>query len=211
MYRREATIRYFRAQGCSLHEAEDLTQEVQIRLYLARSRGVSITPGYWHHTCRSVLNDYLRHLRQERECLVSLEECTDFPSPANAEDDGSFLEECWQVLCEQQREVLRLHVVEEWSFAEIAEVLGKSPEAVHKQYQRAIARLRKYFCSQDRRAGGVEVIRFVFGCGSFSGQAGENPSCFTPRKRLLYTESCEERPKHKAVLWLQSSSRSSIT
>jgi len=46
MYRREATIRYFRAQGCLLHEAEDLTQEVQVRLYLARLRGVSITPGY---------------------------------------------------------------------------------------------------------------------------------------------------------------------
>ena len=164
MYRREATIRYFRAQGCPLHEAEDLTQEVQIRLYLARSRGVSITPGYWHRTCRSVLNDYLRHLHQERECLVSLEECTDCPAPANAEDDVTYLETCLQVLCEQQREVLRLHVVEEWSFAEIAEVLGKSPEAVHKQYQRAIARLRKYFCSPDKR-GGVEVMWFVFSCG----------------------------------------------
>jgi DNA-directed RNA polymerase specialized sigma24 family protein len=73
MYRREATIRYFRAQGCLLHEAEDLTQEVQVRLYLARLRGVSITPGYWHSTCRSVLNDYLRHLRQQRQWLVSLE------------------------------------------------------------------------------------------------------------------------------------------
>jgi DNA-directed RNA polymerase specialized sigma24 family protein len=50
-----------------LHEAEDLTQEVQVRLYLARLRGVSITPGYWHSTCRSVLNDYLRHLRQQRQ------------------------------------------------------------------------------------------------------------------------------------------------
>jgi RNA polymerase sigma factor (sigma-70 family) len=154
MYRREATIRYFRAQGCPLHEAEDLTQEVQVRLYLARLRGVSITPGYWHSTCRSVLNDYLRHLRQQRQWLVSLEECTNYPAPANADDNDTFLETCLQVLCEQQREVLRLHVIEEWSFAEIAEVLGKSPEAVQKQYQRAIARLRKYFCSQDKRGGG---------------------------------------------------------
>jgi len=179
-----------------LHEAEDLTQEVQIRLYLARLRGVSITPGSWHSTCRSVLNDYLRHLRQQRQWLVSLEECTNYPAPANADDNDTFLETCLQVLCKQQREVLRLHVIEEWSFAEIAEVLGKSPEAVQKQYQRAIARLRKYFCSQDKR-GGVEVIRFVFGCGSFSGQVGENPSCFAPRKRLLYTEGCEERPRHQ--------------
>ncbi|GIV15782.1 MAG: hypothetical protein KatS3mg022_1217 [Armatimonadota bacterium] len=45
MYRREATIRYFLRRGFALREAEDLTQEVQIRLWLTQQRGTEPQRG----------------------------------------------------------------------------------------------------------------------------------------------------------------------
>lgn len=143
MNRRDATKRFFLAHGCSFDDTEDLTQEVEIRLWQARSRGAEVNYRYWLRTCRSVLNDYLRRLCQQREIFVPLEEAMDSPAPSAEEGPRLCLDECLQLLSSEQQEVVWLHVVQGFTFVEIGEALGKDSSVVKKTYQRAIRRLRK--------------------------------------------------------------------
>lgn len=151
MYCHEATIQYFLRRGFLLHEAEDLAQEVQIRLWLAQQYGSQCNHLFWSRTCRSVLCDHLRRLRRERQLFVPLEEVVDYPASSCSNDLLLCLDECLSLLPDEQRTIVRLHVEEGMTFAEIASELGKTPCAVQKQYQRAIQKLRKYFDLPDNR------------------------------------------------------------
>lgn len=153
MYRREATIRYLLCRGFPLHEAEDLAQEVQIRLWLARQQGLESNDLLWYRTCRSVLCDHLRRLSRERQLFVPLEEAIDCPAPSPDYDLPLCLDECLSVLSLEQQTIVRLHIEEGKTFAEIASELRKTPCAVQKQYQRAIQKLRNYFDLPDNRGG----------------------------------------------------------
>lgn len=154
MYRQEATIRYFLCRGFPRHEAEDLAQEVQLRLWLARQQGVESNDLLWYRTCRSVLCDHLRRLSRERQLFVPLEEAIDCPAPSPEYDLQLCLDECLSVLSLEQQTIVRLHIEEGKTFAEIASELRKTPCAVQKQYQRAIQKLRKYLNLPDSRGGG---------------------------------------------------------
>lgn len=154
MYRHEATRRYFLCRGFPLHEAEDLAQEVQIRLWLARQQGVESNDLLWRRTCRSVLCDHLRRLRRERQLFVPLEEAVDYPAPSCSNDLVLCVDEALSLLPDEQRTIVRLHVEERMTFSEIASKLGKTSCAVQKQYQRAIRKIRKYFDLPDNRGGG---------------------------------------------------------
>ncbi|GIV20177.1 MAG: hypothetical protein KatS3mg023_1928 [Armatimonadota bacterium] len=153
MYRREATIRYFLRRGFALREAEDLTQEVQIRLWQAQQQGTESSDALWRCTCRSVLCDHLRRLRRERQLLVPLETAIDHPAPAQDNDLVICIHESLSLLPDTQRTIVHLHVVEGMTFEQIAVELGKTPCAVQKQYQRAIQKLRKYFDLPDNGGG----------------------------------------------------------
>lgn len=86
-----------------LHEAEDLTQEVQLCLWLAQQQGVESNDLLWYRTCRSVLCDPLCRLQRERQLFVSLEEATDCPPPSPAYDLLLCLDECLSLLSNEQR------------------------------------------------------------------------------------------------------------
>jgi len=153
MYRREATIRYFLRSGFPLHEAEDLTQEVQIRLWLAQQQGTESSEALWCCTCRSVLCDHLRRLRRERQRLVPLETVIEHPAPAQDNALVLCIHESLSLLPDTQRTIVHLHVAERMTFAQIAVELGSTPCAVQKQFQRAIKKLRKYFDLPDKGGG----------------------------------------------------------
>lgn len=188
MNRRDATKRFFLAHGCSFDDTEDLTQEVEIRLWQARSRGAEVNYRYWLRTCRSVLNDYLRRLCQQREIFVPLEEAMDSHAPSVEEGPRLCLDECLQLLSSEQQEVVWLHVVQGFTFVEIGEALGKDSSVVKKTYQRAIRRLRKYFTSPDT-AGGVEgETVWSWGRKIFAGIV-QGTSPFAPLERLYIWEA----------------------
>ncbi|MGQ9791434.1 MAG: RNA polymerase sigma factor [Armatimonadota bacterium] len=152
---REQIYRFFLQHGCMAQDAEDLTQQVCLRLCQAGFTPDDAPPAYGRRTCHIVLFDYLRQRYRERELFVPLDAVRDCPAPAQrlCDEEGVFLQECLQVLSGKQRQVVQMHFEEEMSFVEIAEVLGCTPRAVRSLYQRAINRLRKHFNVQDKRGG----------------------------------------------------------
>ncbi|MGQ9882070.1 MAG: RNA polymerase sigma factor, partial [Armatimonadota bacterium] len=155
MSHQEQIYRFFLQHGCIAQDAEDLTQQVCLRLCEAGFTPDDAPPAYWRRTCRVVLFDYLRQRYRERELFVPIDAVRDCPAPAQGlcEDEGAFLQECLQVLSGKQRRVVQMHVEEEMSFDQIAEVMECTPSAVRKLYHRAIKKLRKHFNVQDKRGG----------------------------------------------------------
>lgn len=154
-------MRYFLRRGFPLHEAEDLAQEVQIRLWQAQQHSSECNPLLWRCTCRLVWCDHLRRLRRERQLFVPLEEAVDYPAPSCSNDLLLCLDECLSLLPNEQQTIVRLHLEEGMTFSEIAIELGKTPCAVQKQYQRAIQKLRNYFDLPDNRGG--KTVHLVVG------------------------------------------------
>lgn len=186
MYRREATIWYFLCRGFPPHEAEDLTQEVQVRLWLAQQQGVESNDLLWHRTCRSVLCDHLRRLRRERQLFVPLEEAIDSPAPSPEYDLPLCLDECLSVLSLEQQTIVRLHIEEGKTFAEIAFELRKTPCAVQKQYQRAINKLRKYLHLPDSGGGRMGYVGVEVSEGIFSWNGRRDVLFWLVRTSLIY-------------------------
>lgn len=154
---REQIYRFFIQHRCTTQDAEDFTQWVCLRLCEAGFTPDDAPPAYWRRTCHVVLLDHLHQRYRERELFVPLDALGDCPAPAQGlcEDEGAFLQECLQVLAGKQRRVVQMHIEEEMSFDQIAEVMGCTPSAVRKLYHRAIIRLRKRFNVQDKRGGGT--------------------------------------------------------
>ena len=152
---REQIYRFFLQHGCIAQDAEDLTQQVCLRLCEAGFTPDDAPPACWRRTCRVVLLDYLRQRYRERELFVPLDALRDCPAPAQGlcDEEGVFLQECLRVLSGKQRQVVQMHFEEEMRFDQIAEVMGCTPSAVRKLYHRAIIRLRKHSNVQDTRGG----------------------------------------------------------
>ena len=60
------------------------------------------------------------------------------------------------LLTEHQREACRLHLHEDWSFAELAEYLGCSRSGAHDLVRRALSQLEHY---EDRLGHAAELDR----------------------------------------------------
>jgi RNA polymerase sigma-70 factor (ECF subfamily) len=110
------------------------------------------------HAC--VLNkirskaDYHAAIKRSGEVVLSDSILEQIPNPAGASpsyvDTDRFerLERALERLPEEMREILMLRRVEELSNREAAEVMGKSPEAASKLYNRALARLAMWMGAQ---------------------------------------------------------------
>lgn len=124
-------------------EAEDLTQEVFLRLFAAlkRLRGDSIGP-FVRTIALNLMRNYLRDAVRHRMKL---------PPPASvpsAEDEAMLrwsqerLRRELQELAAEHQTVLRLRLLEALSVAEVARRMGRSQEAVRALQYRALQQLR---------------------------------------------------------------------
>jgi RNA polymerase sigma-70 factor, ECF subfamily len=134
--------------------AEDLTQTTFLKLHRARASYCLDRPlKPWLFTiAASVRRDELRrryrlppHVGEiELEQAESLESNEHLPFPdENSASEIEAVRAAVNRLPESQRAVLHLHLHEELTFDEIAEVLGTSPGAVRVRASRAYERLRK--------------------------------------------------------------------
>ncbi|HYG33146.1 MAG TPA: sigma-70 family RNA polymerase sigma factor [Clostridia bacterium] len=131
------------------HVAEDIFQEVWVRLAATRERGTAIEDqAQW---CRKVAkNLVVDHWRRQRDARVvadsTLLEFADFVELAFEENPSTLtpdrlqaLNDCVSVLPEKSRRLLSLRYEEDMSLAGVAETVGQSPAAVIK----ALLRLRQ--------------------------------------------------------------------
>lgn len=120
------------------HEAEDLTQAVFVRLYLAWGRVRA--DGAHAYARRVLLNEFL-HRRRRRESPV--DPVPDRPDPAGGSpDDRLDLSAALRAVPPRQRAVVVLRYWEGLSIGQTAALLGISPGTVKSQAARGLAALR---------------------------------------------------------------------
>src|SRR5271166_6409265 len=131
-------------------EAEELTQEVFVRAlpHLTEDFDGDRTRAYLAQTARNLLRDRWRR----RQYLVIEPGVPDAPSDAvDPEtsalelDDRADLVAALGRLSEEQRQVLRMRLLEGLSAADVAERLGRNADAVRQLQHRALLRLREDF------------------------------------------------------------------
>lgn len=128
----------------SLHDAEDAVQEVFVGVVRARRqlRNVENLRAYLFTALRRAA---LRLAASRRERSLSPEELLGLPAPQTKGPDSEQalrLERALQKLPAEQREVVVLKIDGELTFAEIAAVLGISPNTAASRYRYALEKLR---------------------------------------------------------------------
>ena len=149
-------VRYaFRRLG-NLEDAEDVVQEVFVRAYRDRAprKSVDRVAAYLYRMVANACSDHLRlRERRSRELplgeVVSLEanlqkRCV--PSEVIAATEELLrIERFLGRLPNRQAEVIRLYAFDELSFAEIAQVIGRSPATVKSRFRYGIEKLKSNF------------------------------------------------------------------
>ncbi len=142
---------FFRVREEAL--TEDIVQTVFLKVYqsLSRFEDRNVSPlAYFFTVARNALTDYWR---KEKEVLFFYNEdgvpSHDVPDLNKGPEEAAIHKEvmgkvydAFNELTEDQREVLVLRFVNEFSYEEIAKVLGKSEDAVRQLQSRALKAIR---------------------------------------------------------------------
>lgn len=142
-------VRYAFRQVGSLHDAEDIVQEVFVRAFDgARTRPVSAVGPYLYRAVSNACIDFLR--RRNRAALyceeVGVEELFSAvqgpPETAQAAEELRRIESLLRQLPAEQAEAVRLRVFDALSLNEIADLTGCSINTVCSRLRYAFAKLR---------------------------------------------------------------------
>lgn len=136
---------FFRKRTGSRERAEDLYQELFIRIHRARDSydpARPFTPWFFQIANRLLIDD---HRRAFRNCEVRIGDrdfATAQPLSEGVVADHEQVEQLLHILSAEERYVVQSAKVEGIGYPELAEHLGKSVNAVNKMASRAIQRLR---------------------------------------------------------------------
>lgn len=138
--------RYFFMRTQNDDEAVDLTQTSFVKFYgnLAKITQTISLPSFIFTIARNTLIDYWRK-RGTRNTVVS-DEVVMIESENQAEDKkeiGLQFTDMIERLSEEQKEALTLRYVEDLPAKDIAEIMGKSEEAIRQLLSRGIKALRE--------------------------------------------------------------------
>jgi RNA polymerase sigma-70 factor (ECF subfamily) len=131
------------------HEAEDLTAEVFLKAFEKmgsyEDRGAPFS-AWLYRIAHNSLVDYVR--RRPNQPTASLENAVEVQEPLSLRElhSGLTVEQvrgALDLLTDEQRQVVSLRFLEGKSTLEVAEVTGKSEEAVKKLQSRGLASLKR--------------------------------------------------------------------
>lgn len=149
---------YLRARLMQSTDADDLTQEVFLRCYLARARfdSASLLRPWLFGIARNLLREHVRRLRRRKE-VAWTELCLELEelAPAHDEQYDDFLLQlpaCLQSLGQSARQALDLYYASKLRLAEIGEQLRRSEGAVKLLMFRARQALKR--CLDQKRQNG---------------------------------------------------------
>jgi len=123
----------------STDEAEDIAQDVMIKLWLMRNRLTLPIVGFASMVTRNLCIDCLRRKHPTIDIAT-------LPDEEDLSDDGEQIEQMLKVidtLPSAQRTILRMHHLQGMKTKEIAMVLGSTEVAVRKTLSRARSVVRK--------------------------------------------------------------------
>jgi RNA polymerase sigma-70 factor, ECF subfamily len=126
--------------------AEDLTQNVYLKALekINQLKGNGSFTAWLYAIARNVIADYYRS-KNKTISLQLIGEIADSGNGHNIESKETLEEtlKALETLNEEEREVIVLHCVEEYSFEEIAKLTKKSPGALRILKHRALGKLKK--------------------------------------------------------------------
>ena len=143
-------VRYaFRRLG-RLQDAEDVVQEVFVRAYtrVGRAGKVRSVTAYLYRMTTNACADVLRRRKRAGVPLGAVQSERIPDHHKSARDEAAATEELLRIdamlrhLPPRQAEVIRLRVLDELRFAEIAEVLGCSAATVKSRFRYGLEKLR---------------------------------------------------------------------
>ena len=140
---REPLRRFFERRLRDRTEAEDLAQDVLLRLARQQSLGRHTRPAYIFLTARSVLLDRVRRLRhREHESIEGYDESVlEAPSAErvySAQERVQRVSKLMERLTPRAREVFTMHRIDGLSYTEIAQTLGITMSTVEKHMSAAL-------------------------------------------------------------------------
>jgi RNA polymerase sigma factor (sigma-70 family) len=138
-------------------QAEDAVQETFVRLIRHRDRYDDSKPFLpWFYTIlRNVCRDMHRQEGRRRKFLETLRQQA---RPEVFESHSMDSADLLSMLSSSEQEVLRLRILHDFRFREIAAVIGISESAAKKRAQRGLRRLRKYMKSRVHNSANVNYL-----------------------------------------------------
>nr|WP_290667789.1 sigma-70 family RNA polymerase sigma factor [Ardenticatena sp.] len=156
LYRRYANriYRYLLSKTGNVDLAEDLTSQVFVRLIeridqytIAPRDNIAIFSAWLYRIARNLMIDEMRKRRRQTTLEANHLQQLDDPQSSIAAQVERKLEseqvlERLEALSEEQRQVILLRFIEQYSIAETARIMGKSEGAVKVLQYRAMQNLR---------------------------------------------------------------------
>jgi RNA polymerase sigma-70 factor (ECF subfamily) len=143
--------RYIRLRVRNKAEAEDLAQTVFFKVYSALPRfeyGNSAPLAYFFTVARNTVIDHWRksgRVIYDDDILINKESELAEKSGAEIKETKEMIFQAMESLTDDQRDIITYKFLHELGTHEIAEMLGKSEEAVRQLQSRALKSLRSYF------------------------------------------------------------------
>lgn len=146
----------------SREEAEDTLQEVMLRLWQRRNElsGLNSVEAFSITMTKNLCLDKLKSYKSRHQHAAPAEEFTPgSPEPGpeaitQLKDSYALMMNCFDALSEQQRLLLQLREVEQFSYDEIAECTGMRPATIRVMLSRARKKARDEYM---RRSGESNV------------------------------------------------------
>lgn len=138
-------VRYALTLTRNLHDAEDAVQSGLMQLS-ANPKGLAKADHPWAYLVRVIRNEALKLIDRRlngRPLDASPEPADDGHSESGMEEQRRLVRQALEKLPREQSEVVILKMWEELTFAEIADVLGESPNTVASRYRYALEKLSR--------------------------------------------------------------------
>ena len=141
-----STYRFFRKFTDSSEEAEDLAQNIFIKMYkaLKKFRFESEFKTYLYRANVNMSNTYLRRTKWKN--MLHLDQA---PEPSFIDDsveDAWMKKELWDAIAslpKRQRKVITMRLTEKTPYKEIANILGVSEKSAKVSYHHAVTSLKE--------------------------------------------------------------------
>lgn len=130
--------------------AEDIVQEAFIKFYNAvRKKNITNIKAWLYRTVHNACIDYIRKVERVRQ--VSIDDVEHLLMIPTDEPHAEYIriETVLSTVSKEQAEVVRMHVVDDLTFVEIADILHLSGNTIKSRYRYALLKLRKKYKELD--------------------------------------------------------------